>query len=98
MVQIEEKTPAPVKQPRKDANAMAEKVADKVRKVATPVSEVAAPKRVSTLEQVHLSPQRTPSCPSPLKFLAFAYFTSIQCVTQKVVALSVSLAYRLLQI
>ncbi len=46
-MQIEEKTPAPVKQAKKEASAAAEKVTDKVSKMAAPLTEAAAAKRVS---------------------------------------------------
>ena len=50
-MQIEEKTPAPVKQAKKEASAVAEKVTDKVSKMAAPVAEAAATKRVSLTRQ-----------------------------------------------
>lgn len=50
-MQIEEKTPAPVKQAKKEASAVAEKVTDKVSKMAAPVAEAAATKRVSVTRQ-----------------------------------------------
>ena len=51
LMQIEEKTPAPVKQAKKEASAVAEKVTDKFSKMAAPVAEAAATKRVSVTRQ-----------------------------------------------
>jgi hypothetical protein len=51
LMQIEEKTPAPVKQAKKEASTVAEKVTDKVSKMAAPVAEAAATKRVSVTRQ-----------------------------------------------
>ena len=45
--QIEEKTPASVRHVKKEAAAAVEKLAEKAEKVATPVLEAVAPKRVS---------------------------------------------------
>ena len=45
-MQIEEKTPASVRHVKKEAAAAGEKLAEKAEKVATPVLEAVASKRV----------------------------------------------------
>lgn len=70
-MQIEEKTPAPVKQAKKEASAMAEKVTEKVSKMAAPVPEAAVTKRVSVTRQG--APIHPAMHPAHRGFAAFAF-------------------------